>query len=222
MPIKFGKKAEETKDAKEIDKGELGGWIRRMEQNINSLDKRLDAIERRLSGEKFIQPKMGKSTRENYSESLENEIQNISKKVNDEIKTIREELLKFKILEKNRLERDNDSKNKDGKNPTVISIKSGVKKSDITGGQINTKEIADLERRMEKLEKRKATVKVGKIEVPIEITGIVGGILAFIIAALLFEGYKDLVASPIFVMSAGLILVSAVALKTYVINISRK
>ena len=72
------------------------------------------------------------------------------------------------------------------------------------------------------MEKRKATVKVGKIEIPIEITGIVGGLLAFIIAALLFEGYKDLVISPTFVMIIGIVLLLSAALKTYIINVARR
>ncbi len=86
------------------------------------------------------------------------------------------------------------------------------------------KDIANIERRLEKLEKKKnmPVVKVGKINVPIEITGIVGGLLALFIAALLFGGYKELVISPPFVMFIGILLMSAAALKTYLINISKK
>jgi len=201
----------------------LRSWIRRMEQNIDSLDKRLDAIERRLSGEKFVPPKMGK--REDagggHSRALENEIDALSKKMKDEIKAIRAELLKFE-----RVERNIPSSSKEGeighkKSPTIISLKSETKKMSTSGGPTYTKELADLERRMERLEKRKATVKVGKIEVPVEITGIVGGILAFVIAALLFEGYKDLVISPVFVMFVGIVLVFATGIKTYIINVSK-
>ena len=82
--------------------------------------------------------------------------------------------------------------------------------------------ILDIERRLEKLERRKATVKVGKIEVPIEITGIVGGLLAFLIAILLLEGYKRLVISPGFVGFIGIALIAATAVKTYMMNVSRK
>jgi len=184
MPIKFSRKEEGSKETKEIGTGELRSWIRRIEQNIDSLDKRLDAIERRLSGEKFVPPKMGKRGEEGrgYSEALEDEIRFIS------------------------------SGSKEGaisnkKSPKVLSLnKPEEKKMVTTSGPTYTRELADLERRMERLEKRKATVKVGRIEVPIEITGIVGGMLAFVIAALLFEGYKDMVISPVFVMFIGIVL----------------
>lgn len=222
MPIKFGKKEEGTKETKEIGIGELRSWIRRMEQNIDSLDKRLDAIERRLSGEKFVPPKMGKSEIKGNSKALENEIQSLSKKMNDELKTIRAELLKFEGVRRNATEKSIGNENKMKSTPTVISVRPGGGRGAAAGGPMYTKELANLERRMERLEKRKATVKVGKIEVPIEVTGIVGGILAFIIAALLFEGYKNLVISPVFVMFIGIVLVFAAALKTYLINISKR
>jgi len=225
MPIKFSRKEEGSKETKEIGTGELRSWIRRIEQNIDSLDKRLDAIERRLSGEKFVPPKMGKRGEEGrgYSEALEDEIRFLSKKMNDEIKTIRTELLKFEGVGRAISSGSKEGAISNKKSPKVLSLnKPEEKKMVTTSGPTYTRELADLERRMERLEKRKATVKVGRIEVPIEITGIVGGMLAFVIAALLFEGYKDMVISPVFVMFIGIVLVFAAALKTYVINISKR
>ncbi|MEM2935182.1 MAG: hypothetical protein QXF32_02330 [Candidatus Thermoplasmatota archaeon] len=45
MKIKKDEKKEYTGDA------EIRGWILKIEQNVEALDKRIDAIERRLSGE---------------------------------------------------------------------------------------------------------------------------------------------------------------------------
>ena len=46
--IKKSKKEDKNEHAKDA---ELRGWILKIEQNVEALDKRIDAIERRLSGE---------------------------------------------------------------------------------------------------------------------------------------------------------------------------
>jgi len=212
MPLTFGKDKEEKrrKTAESAEKknfGEISSWIHRIEQNVSSLEKRLDAIERRLSGEPFKPPRFGK-------ESLGKEED--TSRAKDTYEALKQEITSLKkdikALESQRRE------GRGTEEPVTISV------SRKSAGQKETyaKEIADIERRLERVEKRKATVKVGKIEVPIEITGIVGGLLAFIIAALLFGGYKDLVVSPPFVLTIGIVLLAATGLKTYLINITRK
>lgn len=178
---------------------EINNWLQRIQQRVESLEKRLDAVERRLSGESFEGIKFVGRVKDESG---------LIEKLEGEIKELKEELKKLNEYRKE------DKKEKE----VVISLK----KKEI--GDNVLREIANIERRLERLEKKKAapTVKVGKIEVPIEITGIVGGLLALFIAVLLFGGYKKLVISPPFVMFIGVVLLTATALKTYLINVGRR
>jgi len=217
MDISFGKKKDEKEaGVQATDTGNLRGSLRKMEQNIDSLNKRLDAIERRLSEEGFE----GTTSIDagGGSQNVEKRMHHLSKKMKGEIAQLQQELQEMKQQYKNPVKTDSTGK-KHSTSPTVL--RAGKKKSGGTSN-INSKTVADLERRMEKLEGRKTTVKVGRIEVPIEITGIVGGILAFLIAALLFQGYRDLIVSPAFVVFLGVVLVLAAAFKTYLINMAQR
>jgi len=196
------KKKEPETNEKEIK--EMSNWLHRLQQSIESLEKRLDAIERRLSNESFESSHLIMKEKENRKVDLPKDIEKLIRKLQDEI-----EDLKNRVKER-RIE------SKETKEP-IISIRKSEQKA-----KNYDNAILDIERRLEKLERRKATVKVGKIEVPIEITGIVGGLLAFLIAILLLEGYKRLVISPGFVGFIGIVLIAATAVKTYMTNVSRK
>lgn len=217
MDISFGKKKDDKSGGiQATGTGELRGSLRKMEQNIDSLSKRLDAIERRLSDESFEGTTMDKG--EGSSQNVGKRMHQLSKEMESEIAQLQQEVEELKQAYKSP-SREDGAEKRHSTSPTIL--KAGKKKSGGTSN-INTKTVADLERRMEKLEGRKATVTVGRIEVPIEITGIVGGILAFLIAALLFQGYRGLVISPTFVVFLGVVLVLAAAFKTYLINMARR
>ena len=196
------KKKESETNEKEIK--EMSSWLHRLQQSIESLEKRLDAIERRLSNESFESPRLIMKEKENRKADLPKDIEKLIRKLQDEI-----EDLKNRVKER-RIE------SKETKEPIISIRKSEQKAKNYDNAILN------IERRLEKLERRKATVKVGKIEVPVEITGIVGGLIAFLIAILLLEGYKSLVISPSFVGFIGVILILATAVKTYMINVSKK
>ncbi len=192
MKIRKKMKIKEKKEKKE--KGEernrdLNSWLQRLQQHVDSLEKRLDAVERRLSDKPFEGVRFGSK-----SILIEDEQKSNLSRIENEIANLKKEIESLKKDE-----------------TVIISLKKGDVK----------KEIANIERRLERLEKKKAIVKVGKIEVPLEITGIVGGFIAFIIAILLFGGYKDIIVSPPFVMFVGIVLLTATALKTYLINIKK-
>jgi len=120
--------------------------------------------------------------------------------------------------ELNKLKEEIDKLKKSTEKP-VISISRKAGKSEKNYDAI----LMDIERRIEKIEKRKGApvVKVGNVEVPIEITGIVGGLLALLIAIMIFEGYKKLVISPPFVAFIGIVLLIATGVKTYIINVKK-
>lgn len=131
------------------NKTDYTGWIRKIEQNLESIDKRLDAVERRLSGE------------------------NID-----------------------------------------FETKKRFKPSIINDDEIHQKFI-ELDKRIDEIEKKKIT---GSNIDMIEITGLFGGIIAIVIAFLLYAGYKKIVLSPIFIAFTGIILLILIGLKIYFIN----
>lgn len=75
------------------------------------------------------------------------------------------------------------------------------------------KELIELRKRIENIEKRK--IRVGGFEIPFEITGIIGGGIIIIISILLFLGYRHVVSSPLFVASVGIILLLSAISKVY-------
>ena len=200
------KKKEPETNEKEIK--EMSNWLHRLQQSIESLEKRLDAIERRLSNESFESPHLIMEEKGNRKANIPKNIEKLIGKLQDEIEDLKNK------LKEGGAERKEAKETKEPKEPIISIRKSEAKKYDNA--------ILNIERRLEKLERRKATVRVGKIEVPIEITGIVGGLLAFLIAILLLEGYKGLVISPAFVGFIGMVLIAATAVKTYMMNVSRK
>jgi len=208
--VKIGKEKKERKEQERKQRQvNIEEWLQRLQQRIESIEKRLDAVERRLSNETFTGAKFAGAVEEekNFSAKLREVAENFKK----EIESLKRDI---EAVQKHRVPLNVSGENVE--KPVTISIKRGPDYS---------KELASIERRLEKLEKSRKnipTVKVGKIEVPIEITGIIGGLLAFLIAALLFAGYKNLVVSPPFVMFIGVVLMVATALKTYFINISKR
>ncbi len=205
--IKLGKKEEKEREGKERQIN-VEDWLQRTQQRIESIEKRLDAVERRLSGESFTGTRFGGVVEE---ESKSGKLKEIIENFEKEIQSLKKDI---ETIQKHKITASADGKNDKG--AVTISIKRGADYS---------KELASIERRLEKLEKSRKTtptVKVGKVEVPIEITGIIGGLLAFLIAALLFAGYKNLVISPPFVIFIGFVLMIATALKTYFMNVAQK
>lgn len=173
--------------------GEVVNWMHRIELNLESLEKRLDAVERRLSNEPFE----GVRFEEEIADS-----KNFERKFNEIKKEI--ESLKEKIVH---------SKSKDEKIPLIsLRKKEGERKSVDYG-----KKIREIEERLEKFE-GKTIVKIRGIEFPVEITGVIGGILAFVIGIFLIFGRKEVILSPSFVFSVGTILLISTGIKIYLFN----
>ena len=57
-------------------------------------------------------------------------------------------------------------------------------------------------------------LKLGTVEIPIEITGVIGGILTFIIASLIALEQNELVFSPWFLVLIGFVLLGSAMIKT--------
>ena len=67
---------------------------------------------------------------------------------------------------------------------------------------------------MERLERREPLVmRLGTMEVPIEFTGIIGGLLAFTVAILVVLNQKTVLLSPVFLFVVGLLLIGSAMVK---------
>jgi hypothetical protein len=73
---------------------------------------------------------------------------------------------------------------------------------------------AQMETKMQLLEQRKPLmVKLGAMEIPVEVTGIIGGLLAFTIAILVAMNQKAVLLSPVFLTAVGVLLIGSAMLK---------
>jgi uncharacterized RDD family membrane protein YckC len=71
-----------------------------------------------------------------------------------------------------------------------------------------------MEHRMKRTERQEPFVmRVGALEVPVEFTGLIGGLLAFIIAILVLIDQKSILLSPVFLFLVGLLLIGFALLK---------
>ncbi|HEC89140.1 MAG: hypothetical protein DRN12_02695 [Thermoplasmata archaeon] len=107
-----------------------------------------------------------------------------------------------------------------GENDAIIPVQIEDNKSILILQEtisMQQREIEELKEKIEDYRKRDnhLTMKIGKREVSLEITGIIGGLITFLIAALIFLGGKDVVISPVFLTIIGVILISSSIIKSF-------
>jgi hypothetical protein len=72
-----------------------------------------------------------------------------------------------------------------------------------------------MELKILQLAQRKPLVmRLGAMEIPLEVTGIIGGLLAFTIAMLVWLNQKEVLLSPVFLSGIGILLIGSAVLKT--------
>ncbi len=191
-------------------------WIRKLEQTSSSLGSRLSAVEKRLSKRKsdgtYISssdPNVGgpiEKIFEHLKEETQGEsIEEVSKLLDNEFAIMQEEL----IAQQTELASLKES---------MDDLRTSI--SDITEEMKNDHHqdftaLEDITNRIESIERREPPVmKLGRMEIPIELTGIIGGVLAFTLAILVIIGQKDIILSPLFLFIVGLVLIGSAVFKT--------
>ncbi|MDD5779104.1 MAG: hypothetical protein PHU95_06620 [Candidatus Thermoplasmatota archaeon] len=164
----------------------MQSWIRRVEQQVSSLDKRLDAIERRLSEAQGASPPVRITGGEPPRISEET--------VGDEKKG-----------------------GETGAAPTVYPVANPSRTLRTEGMNL-----ANLERRVKRLEGERVLFSVGGLQVPVEVTGMAAGILALVLAGLLHFGYMPVAASRLFMAILGTVLVLTSTMRAYTMNDTQK
>ena len=208
------------KKAKTITRAEdniesMRSWVRKIEQTTNSVSSRLSAVEKRLSGRKF-----GYSNDQIPNSILEGPIERIfadlkeGKKNKDMEEVSRILDSEFAVMQDELMAQQNEivsvRKDIDGINVSLTEIKEEMKKTHMAEARF----LKDIKDRLERIEQIAPPVmKLGNMEVPIEITGIIGGVLAFIIAILILVDQNWIFTSPWFLSIVGLIFIGSAVFK---------
>jgi len=211
------KKQKKSSDDYEENLQSMRSWVRKIEQSTNSVSSRLSAVEKRLSVRNndasnnpgtnvnildrpfknvFKDLKIGDNTSK--------EIVEVSNILDSEFERIQNEL----VAQQTEVEGIN--KKIQEINKTLLNIKEEIKKS----RDIETKFLTDFRKRLELIEKRAAPImKLGKLEVPIEISGIVAGLIAIFAALFILMDQTSILVSPAFLGIVGLVFIGSAVFK---------
>lgn len=193
----------------------LRSWIRKIEQSAMSVSSRLSAVEKRLSGGMMdpegINPVVmnGPITTLLVNRKQKNAGE-LARVLDGELVTLHNEL----VQQEQELGRLKDQF-------TVIEDMNTTTRGELqavltTLSQMNS----TTELRMERLERREPFVmRLGAMEIPVEFTGIIGGLLAFLVAFLVALNQKAILLSPVFLALVGILLIGSAMFK--MIRISR-
>ncbi|MFO8077904.1 MAG: hypothetical protein R6U21_04620 [Thermoplasmatota archaeon] len=183
-------------------------WLRKMEQGTESISTRLAAVEQRLSLKTRL------SHPQWYANSEKKEKQSHSCTSSSEVKNVlhlNENEYAEELATVQDLLAEQGNKIASLENKTVNS-----KTNEITTqqrlDQLN-EHLKNIQNTVDSIQKRQSkrsfSMKVKGQEIPIEISGIIGGVLAFIIAVLIGLGGKNVVVSPVFLAGIGCILIAS-------------
>lgn len=183
-------------------------WLRKMEQSTESISGRLAAVEQRLS----LKTRMShpqwyvnseKKEKQSHSFTSSSEIKNVLHLNENEYA---EELATVQSLLAEQRNKIASLENK------TVNSKTTETTTQQRLDQLN-EHLNNIQNTVDSIQKRQSkrsfSMKVKGREIPIEISGIIGGVLAFIIAVLIGLGGKNVVVSPVFLTGIGCILIAS-------------
>jgi uncharacterized protein YoxC len=207
---KLSKKKKKYPETDEDDNLQsIRSWIRKIEQTITSVSSRLSAVEKRLSGWTSESDDLKTIGIEGPIETL---FLHIPKKNIPETVRVLDSELTFlhNELAKQQEETTLLKEHLGGIENTHITMNTEVQGIQTAITNINT----TLKSRVNKTEHHEPLVMhLGSLEVPIEFTGIIGGLLVFLITGLILIGQKEILLSPWFLIPVGLLLIGFALLK---------
>jgi len=209
-------KTKNNADLEEENIQSLRSWIRKIEQSTTSIGSRLAAVEKRLSSKKLdttnssLSPDILQGPIERIFQTIKEEKK---KQTNQELVSLLD--IEFTVMQDELVQQHQDI---DTMKQQLNDITTALGEIDVRLQRLNqttSNLTADLTPRMKKIEQREPPViRLGDMEVPIEITGIIGGILAFIVAFLVIIEQKDIIISPLFLSFIGIILIGSALIKS--------
>lgn len=216
--LKNKKKTVKNSESNDDNIQAMRSWVRNIEQATNSIGLRLAAVEKRIS--------LGKNNQSNISISpfkiVEKPIQNVVSELKEKeyVENSLEYIInafenKFAFLgdkiqsQHTEIQIVNEKINE--LNKSLDETYKEIKKT----RNIEIKFLTDSRQRIEKLEKKSPpTMKIGNTEIPIEISGIIAGAIALLAAFLVSFNQQNLLISPIFLGTIGLIFISSAIFKS--------
>ena len=169
-------------------KDDMQGRIESYDQSVRSLERRLRAVERRLSIEVPPEDSLGNSF--DNTETLLQQTRTELSALVEEFGNLRTGIDDLKEIVHGSLRVDMD------------------KLSD---------SVMQFDSRLEKLENQNK-ITIGSIKVPVELSGVVGAIVLLVTGTLIFAGRWDIIRSPYFSFGIAGVLAAAVFVKFYLAN----
>jgi hypothetical protein len=211
------KKKENLRKKKEITDGSAKGenlqtirsWIRTIEQTTTSVSSRLSAVENRLSGgmkgpENSILKGLEGPIATLLLNAKKKNAGELARMLDGELSLLHNELIKQQ-QETCGLQEQLGAFEK-----TSSTITTELQAAQTAISEMKTA----MEVRMKRPERHEPFVMhVGALEVPVEFTGLIGGLLAFIIAILVLIDQKPILLSPVFLFLVGFLLIGFALLK---------
>ncbi len=184
-------------------------WIRKIEQTTTSVSSRLSAVEKRLSGRMAESDGLKNIGIEGPIETL---FLHVKKKNTSEVARVLDSELTFLHNELVKQQQETNGLKEqlveiEKTNTTMTAELEAVR---TTMEEVNT----TIERKMNQPERPEPFVMhLGSLEVPVEFTGVIGGLLVFLIAILVLIGQKEILLSPWFLFPVGLLLIGFALIK---------
>jgi hypothetical protein len=204
------KKAASPNPSPEDTLQSLRSWIRKIEQSTTSVSSRLTAVEKRLSGGGITESDAANLV--SMQGPLETFVRNGKKRNAGDLAHVLDNELT--LLHNELVKQEQDLESLKHHLSSVEEKHTGFTR-DIQSIQLLLSQMDEKVRvRMERLERREPFVmRLGAMEIPIEFTGIIGGLLAFTIAILVVLNQKTVLLSPVFLSAVGLLLIGSAMIK---------
>ena len=183
-------------------------WIRKIEQTTASVSSRLSAVERRLSG-RMSETSAGKTI--GIEGPIETLFVNMKKKETPEVVRVLDNELCYLHNELVRHQQETEALK--GQMSDYEKTQAAIA-SDMQQLQTTTSELKTIvEEQHKPVRSEPFIMHLGSLEVPVEFTGIIGGLLVFLIAGLVLIGQKEILLSPWFLIPVGLLLIGFALIK---------
>lgn len=195
----------------------MRSWIRKIEQSTNSVSSRLSAVEKRisnrtngnskkdLSGFTIIDGSIDSFIDKLKDEKEEKNFEYIFRVFDSELAMIMEDIDTQESEIEKLKEHINQIRN------LIEKTNDGLLKT----RDISKKHIINLNERIENLERKAPpTMKIGKMQIPIEISGITAGSIALFAALMVGINKTEIITSPLFLAFAGIVFFGTTVFKT--------
>ncbi|MBS3749292.1 MAG: hypothetical protein KGY67_06285 [Candidatus Thermoplasmatota archaeon] len=194
----FSRSKKCSDDAFEIKKNvsEMQTWMRNLEQQVSSVGARLGAVENRLShaaNTNLYESKDDESVM--YSTSS---VETVHASINTQVRSLEKQMQSL-------------TQSFSKINHQVQRLDEFKKNSKKKESQLNNQ-----------IRPQSFIMKIGKKEIPLELTGIIGGLVTFIVAGLVVFNASNIVLNPWFLMGIGSLFITSSVLRTNKGNIFLK